>query len=92
MTIILPKELEALIDERIKRGAYQNPEEIIRASLRLLEAQENGLDALRAEIMRGVDDIGQGRFKSCGTDAELDDFAESTIQGAEKESGSIASH
>ena len=40
MTIILPEELEALINQRIKNGAYRNPEEIIRASLRLLEAQE----------------------------------------------------
>jgi putative addiction module CopG family antidote len=75
VTIILPKELEALINEKIQNGAYRNPEEIIRASLLLLEAQEKGLDALRAEIVRGVEDIEQGRFTTCGTDAELRDFA-----------------
>lgn len=92
MTIILPEELEALINQRIKNGAYRNPEEIIRASLRLLEAQEKGLDALRAEIGRGVDDIERGRFTNCKTDDELNKFAESTIQKAEKESGTLASH
>ena len=91
MTIILPKELEALINEKIKNGAYRNPEEIIRASLRLWEARERGLDALRAEILRGIDDIEQGRFTNCGTEAELDDFAENTIQSAVKERGSLAS-
>jgi putative addiction module CopG family antidote len=92
VTIILPKELEALINEKIQNGAYRNPEEIIRASLLLLEAQEKGLDALRAEIVRGVEDIEQGRFITCGTDAELRDFAGNTIERAEKESGSLGPH
>jgi hypothetical protein len=32
------------------------------AGLRLLKAQEKGMDALRREIMRGIEDIQQGQF------------------------------
>lgn len=92
MTIVLPKEFEALINEKVRNGGYQNAEEIIRASLRLFEAREKGLNALRAEIGRGIDDIEQGRFMSCKTDSDLAEFAENTIESAEKESGSLASH
>jgi hypothetical protein len=35
---------------------------MIMASLHLLKAQEKGMEVLRQEIMRGVEDIQQGRF------------------------------
>lgn len=43
-------------------------------SLRLLKAKEEGVEALRREIMRGVEDIEQGRATTHTTDAELEDF------------------
>lgn len=91
MTINLPKELEALVNERLENGAYRTPEEMIGAGLRLLEAREKGMDALRSEIMRGVSDIEHGHFVTCTTDDELSTLAETTIEGFEKESGSLAS-
>ena len=91
MTITLPKELEALVNKGMENGAYRTPEEMIRAGLRLLEAREKGMDALRSEIMLGLNDIEQGRVTTCETDAELDDFAKNTIQNAETESDSLAS-
>lgn len=91
MTITLPKELEALVKARMKRGVYRTPEEMIRAGLSLLEAREKGMDALRSEILRGVSDIEHGHFVNCKTDDELSALAETTIDSFEKESGSLTS-
>jgi antitoxin ParD1/3/4 len=62
MTITLTDELEELLNEKVRSGAYKSADEVIMASLRLLKAQEKGMEALRREIMRGVEDIQQGRF------------------------------
>jgi putative addiction module CopG family antidote len=85
MTITLTDEFEELINEKIKSGAYHSADEVIRASLQLLKAQEQGREVLRREIMRGVEDIQQGRFTTCATDAELEAFSDEIIkQGQEK--------
>ena len=76
MTITLSKELESVVKERLKSSAYKNTEELVSAGLRLLEAREKGIDALRAEIMLGVDDIEQGHFTACFTDPELSELAQ----------------
>jgi antitoxin ParD1/3/4 len=76
MTVTLTDELEELISEKIKSGAYRSADEVIMASLRLLEAQEQGTEALRHEIMRGVEDIQQGRLSALETDADLEAFSE----------------
>ncbi|MEJ7713068.1 MAG: type II toxin-antitoxin system ParD family antitoxin [Pyrinomonadaceae bacterium] len=84
MTITVADEIEEMINERIKRGTYQSADEVLAASLRLLEAQENGRDALRQEILRGVEDVHQGRFTAYQTEAELDAPSEEIIrQGQE---------
>ena len=62
MTITLTDELEKLMIEKVKSGAYKSADEVVIASLRLLKAQEEGMEALRREIMCGVEDIQQGRF------------------------------
>jgi putative addiction module CopG family antidote len=91
MTITLPKELEASFKQRMENGPYQTPEEMIRAGLCLLEAQEKGMAALRSELMRGVADIEEGRFITCATDEELSDLGETTIAGFKRENDSVVS-
>ena len=91
MTITLSKELESVVKERLKSGAYKNTEELVSAGLRLLEAREKGIDALRAEIMRGVNDIKQGRFKTYASDADLSELEQTIARDAENESGVLAS-
>jgi antitoxin ParD1/3/4 len=89
MTITLTDELEELINEKVKSGAYKSADEVIEVSLRLLEAREKGMDALRREVMRGVEDIQQDRFSSYGTDAELEAFSDEIIrQGQERQGAS----
>jgi putative addiction module CopG family antidote len=91
VTITLSKELESVVNERLKTGAYKNTEELVSAGLRLLEAREKGIDALRAEIMRGVNDIKQGSFTTCTSDADLSELAQTITRDAENESGVLAS-
>ena len=67
MTITLTDELEELINEKVRSGAYKSADEVVMASLRLLKAKEEGMDALRLEIMRGVEDVRQGRFTTITT-------------------------
>lgn len=89
MTITLTNELEELINEKVKSGAYKSADEVIIASLRLLKAQEKGMETLRQEVMRGVEDIQQGRFTTYGTDAELEAFSNEIIrQGQERQDAS----
>ncbi|HEX8920189.1 MAG TPA: type II toxin-antitoxin system ParD family antitoxin [Pyrinomonadaceae bacterium] len=89
MTITLTDELEKLINEKVKSGAYKSADEVIIASLRLLKPQENGMEALRREIMCGVEDIRQERFTAYGTDAELEAFSDEIIrQGQERQDAS----
>ena len=83
MTITLTEELEELINEKIKSGEYKSADEVVVASLRLLKAQEKGMDALRREIMLGVEDIQEGRFTTFTTDAELEAFSDEIIKQAQ---------
>ncbi|HKS27206.1 MAG TPA: type II toxin-antitoxin system ParD family antitoxin [Pyrinomonadaceae bacterium] len=84
MTITLPDELEELINAKVRSGAYKSADEVVMESLRLLKAKEEGMEALRQEIMRGIEDIQQGRFTTHATDAELEAFSDQIIkQGQE---------
>lgn len=84
MTITLTDELEALINAKVRSGAYRSADEVVMESLRLLKAKEDGMDALRREIMRGINDIEQGRFTTHTTDSELETFSDEIIKKARK--------
>ncbi len=87
MTIMLTDELEELINAKVRSGEYKSADEVVMASLRLLKAKEEGMDALRREIMRGVDDISEGRFTSYTSDAELEAFSDEIIRQGQNASG-----
>jgi putative addiction module CopG family antidote len=84
MTITLTNDLEELVNEEIKSGAYESADEVIRASLRLLKAREEGVDALRKEILLGFEAIQQGRFTSVDSDQELESFSDEIIRQAQE--------
>ena len=63
-------------------AAHQSADEVISISVCLLEAKEKGTEALRQEIMRGFEDIRQGRFSAFSTDDELEDFSDDIIRQA----------
>jgi antitoxin ParD1/3/4 len=89
MSITLTDELEEMINAKVRSGEYESADEVVRESLRLLKAKEEGMDALRREIMRGVEDIEQGRFTTYETDAELEAFSDRVIRrGQERRNSS----
>ncbi len=67
MNVSLTHELESLVEQKVKAGMYSSASEVVREGLRLLqqrdEMRETKLNALRAEIQKGIDDLEAGRFK-----------------------------
>lgn len=67
MNVSLTPELETLVDQKVKSGMYNSASEVVREGLRLLqqrdEMREAKLNALRAEIQKGIDDLEAGRFR-----------------------------
>ncbi len=84
MIVTLPTEIEKIVAEKVSSGAYQSADEVISISIRLLEAKEKGTEALRQEIMRGFDDIQEGRFSTFSTDQELEAFSDDIIRQAKE--------
>jgi antitoxin ParD1/3/4 len=55
MTIHLKPELEALIQENVKRGAYQSADEFVAQAVRLLHEHEQWLADNRADIAAKIE-------------------------------------
>lgn len=84
MNITLPVEIEKIIIEKVESGEYKSADEVISISIRLLDAKEKGTEALRREIMRGVEDIENGRFSAFSTDEDLENFSDDLIRQAKE--------
>lgn len=84
MIVTLPTEIEKIVAEKISSGAYQSADEVISQSVRLLDAKEKGTEALRREIMRGFEDIQEGRFSIVSSDEELENFSDDIIRQAKE--------
>jgi len=54
-SVALGDYFETFVEERISEGRYKNTSEIIRAGLRLLEEEENKIQALKNAIQQGID-------------------------------------
>jgi antitoxin ParD1/3/4 len=59
MEIVLTREMEELVQQRVASGAYSSPSEVVDNSLRLLkqheEVQRIRLEELRQEILLGLE-------------------------------------
>jgi len=59
MNVSLTKELEALVEKKVKSGFYHTASEVVRDALRLLEERDrlykHRLLALRKEIKKGLE-------------------------------------
>jgi len=66
MNVSLTPELERIVDQKVKSGQYNSASEVVREGLRLLQQRDNmheaKLNALRAEIQKGIDDLEAGRI------------------------------
>ncbi|MDR2231952.1 MAG: type II toxin-antitoxin system ParD family antitoxin [Tannerella sp.] len=45
---------EGFVENSITKGRYKNASEVIRAGLRLLEEEENKIQALKTAILKGI--------------------------------------
>ena len=65
MAVSLSPDLQRQIEERVESGGYDSAEEVVRRAMWLLSKEEQehavGLNALRAEIQEGIDDLENGR-------------------------------
>jgi antitoxin ParD1/3/4 len=75
MNVSLTPELETLVNEKVKSGNYNSASEVVREALRLLKEQDElkriRREELRREVMRGVTDIREGRFRTYESGEEL---------------------
>jgi antitoxin ParD1/3/4 len=62
MNVSLTKELEKLVNDRVKSGMYQTASEVIREGLRLLKERDN-LETLRRDIRAGFEALDRGEYE-----------------------------
>jgi antitoxin ParD1/3/4 len=63
MNVSLTRELESLVNAKVKTGMYQTASEVIREGLRLLkERDEEQQRRLREDVQFGFDEIARGHY------------------------------
>jgi antitoxin ParD1/3/4 len=60
MTATIPSEFLPFVNSAVASGRFRSESELLAAALRLLEERERKLDALRADIQIGLDEIDRG--------------------------------
>jgi antitoxin ParD1/3/4 len=67
LTVTLPTEMAAVVKEAVKDGDYASASEVVRAALRDWKVkralQLHELEALKADIDKGLADVAAGRVK-----------------------------
>jgi antitoxin ParD1/3/4 len=89
MSFVLTADIEAMINERLQSGLYDSPTEVLREGLRLLkeydELRRIRREELRQEVMRGVEQMRGGNYRTYDTAEELGE--EIIRRGMEKLNG-----
>lgn len=70
-SVTLGAHFEQFISQQVKNGRYGSASEAVRAGLRLLEAEETKLAALRQALVDG-EESGPGKYSLKGLVEELD--------------------
>jgi antitoxin ParD1/3/4 len=58
--ISLPETLKDLVAERVRQGAFSNPSDYVRTPIRADRERQARLEALRAELQVGADELDRG--------------------------------
>jgi antitoxin ParD1/3/4 len=62
MNVSLTRELERLVNEKVKSGLYQTASEVVREALRLLKQRDERMEGLRHDVLADVDDAEGGHY------------------------------
>jgi antitoxin ParD1/3/4 len=77
MNISLTAPLEALVQEKVASGFYNNASEVIREALRLMHERDQReaakLERLRTEVAKGFESLDQGEFSKKSVGQIFDD-------------------
>jgi antitoxin ParD1/3/4 len=80
MNISLTQELEGYINRKVASGNYHSASEVVREGLRLLQEQDElkrmRKEALRRDIMLGVEAIRKGDYTVIRDAADMEQFIE----------------
>ena len=73
-SVILGEHFSEFIASKVEQGRYESTSEAVRAGLRLLEAEESKLDALRQALASGEAQLDAG--KGSAGDSFMDELIE----------------
>lgn len=54
-SVVLSDHFNDFITKAVESGRYSSASDVVRAGLRMLEAEEEKLERLRAEVQKGID-------------------------------------
>jgi len=60
MSITLTPELEKLVEDKVKSGAYRSSDEVLAEALHMLDERQRKIEALRADLQIGLDQAERG--------------------------------
>ena len=85
MNVSLSPELETLVADKVKSGNYNSASEVIREGLRLIQERDElrkfRQEAIRREVMKGVEEIRRGEGTIYNS---ADELAEAVIKRNKK--------
>ncbi|MEQ9588056.1 MAG: type II toxin-antitoxin system ParD family antitoxin [Parvibaculaceae bacterium] len=61
MAIPIPEELQTFVSRGVASGRFRSEDEAVREGLNLLRQREEKLEALRADLQVGIDQLDTGR-------------------------------
>jgi len=87
--VVLTDHQAALVERLVSSGRYQNASEVLREGLRLIEVRDEDekarLEALRAAVQVGIDDMEAGRYQTFESPEELRRYLRGVADVAIKE-------
>ena len=80
MSVILPRQLEELIETQVRSGLYRDATAVIQAGLEALQREHDLAAELDAELEKGFADFEAGRFKRFSSVDDLRSEVESRLK------------
>lgn len=69
MAVTIPEELQSFVSRSVASGRFRSEDEAVTEALSLLQYRETRLDALRADLQVGVNQLDGGRKKPLDIEA-----------------------